>query len=112
MIDPKNGTKSSTNVCIVGGGPAGLMLATLLITLLVEVPIDNDIRRWTVETLPVDWESKRLTWKHFHALRTLTSVAALSAFLWGILLPSGRARREAFLEIHGAAGRREGHRLP
>ena len=89
-----------------------LMLATLLITLLVEVPIDNDIRRWTVETLPVDWESKRLTWKHFHALRTLTSVAALSAFLWGILLPSGRARREAFLEIHGAAGRREGHRLP
>jgi len=30
MIDPKNGTKSSTNVCIVGGGPAGLMLGLLL----------------------------------------------------------------------------------
>ena len=67
-----------------------LMVVTLLITLLVEVPIDNEIRRWTVETLPGDWEAKRLTWKHFHALRTLTSVSGLGAFVWSVLLPSGR----------------------
>jgi hypothetical protein len=68
-----------------------LMVVTLLITLLVEVPIDNEIRRWTVETLPSDWEGKRLTWKHFHALRTLTSIAGLGAFVWSALFPNDRS---------------------
>ncbi|HEV8336689.1 MAG TPA: anthrone oxygenase family protein [Candidatus Polarisedimenticolia bacterium] len=67
----------------------GLLLATLLITLLVEVPIDNEIRRWTVATLPEDFEAKRLTWKSFHAWRTLTSVASLGALLASVLSPSG-----------------------
>jgi len=66
-----------------------LMLVTLLITLVVEVPIDNEIRRWTVATLPGDFEAKRLTWKSFHALRTLTSVASLGAFLASALFPFG-----------------------
>jgi hypothetical protein len=31
------------------------ILIALLITLLVEVPIDNQIRSWTPETVPADW---------------------------------------------------------
>lgn len=69
-----------------------LMVVTLLITLLVQVPIDNDIRRWTVDTLPVDWEAQRLTWKRFHALRTATSLAGLGAFVWSTLLTSSRSK--------------------
>jgi hypothetical protein len=67
------------------------MLVTLLITLVVEAPIDNEIRRWTVATLPDDFEAKRLIWKSFHALRTLTSVASLGALLASILFPFGPA---------------------
>ena len=70
----------------------GLLIATLLITLLVEVPIDNEIREWTVLTLPSDWEQTRLTWKRFHAFRTATSVGSLAALVLGILLSSERRR--------------------
>ena len=33
-----------------------LMMLTLIITLAVEVPIDNEIKQWTVDTLPNGWE--------------------------------------------------------
>jgi uncharacterized membrane protein len=69
-----------------------LMVVTLLITLLVEVPIDNEIRRWTVDTLPGDWEAQRLTWKRFHALRTGTSLAGLGALVWSALPTSDHSR--------------------
>ncbi|HEV8376089.1 MAG TPA: DUF1772 domain-containing protein [Candidatus Polarisedimenticolia bacterium] len=64
------------------------MIVTLLDTLLVEVPIDNEIKRWTAEALPGDWERKRLRWNRFHALRAWTSIAGLGAFLGSVLLPS------------------------
>ena len=69
-----------------------LMVVTLLITVLVEVPIDNEIRKWTIDTLPDNWENKRLTWKHFHALRTLSSIAGLAAVLWSALVPAGSGK--------------------
>ena len=31
------------------------MVITLIITVGVEVPIDNQIKTWTTETLPADW---------------------------------------------------------
>ncbi|MBS1582865.1 MAG: DUF1772 domain-containing protein [Bacteroidetes bacterium] len=62
-----------------------LMVATLLITLLVEVPIDNLIRDWTVSTIPEGWQEQRLVWKQFHALRTATAVAAFVTYLWSVL---------------------------
>jgi hypothetical protein len=34
-----------------------LMVAALVITLAVEVPIDNQIETWTVAALPGDWRS-------------------------------------------------------
>jgi hypothetical protein len=52
---------------------------------LVEVPIDNEIKRWTVDTMPADWQVQRFTWKRFHALRTLTSIMGLAAFGWSAL---------------------------
>src|SRR5690348_4468461 len=39
-----------------------LIVAALLITLLVEVPIDNRIREWTPATLPGNWEALRDRW--------------------------------------------------
>jgi hypothetical protein len=43
----------------------GLFAVALVITLTVNVPIDYDINRWTVETLPADWTDIRDRWSSF-----------------------------------------------
>jgi uncharacterized membrane protein len=56
-----------------------LMVAALVITLAVEVPIDNQIQSWTATTLPGDWRSTQTRWELFHTIRTFASIAALVA---------------------------------
>jgi uncharacterized membrane protein len=56
-----------------------LMVAALAITLVVEVPIDNQIKTWTAATLPGDWRSVQSRWQLFHTIRTFLSIAALVA---------------------------------
>jgi uncharacterized membrane protein len=56
-----------------------LMVAVLVVTLLVEVPIDNQIKTWTVATLPGDWRSIQSRWELFHTIRTFLSIAAVVA---------------------------------
>ena len=71
-----------------GGGAAAfwwllagflLMVAALVITLAVEVPIDNQIQDWTAATLPGDWRSIQSRWELFHTIRTFLSIAAVVA---------------------------------
>lgn len=56
------------------------LLATLVITLAVLVPIDNNIKTWSAETVPANWSSIRVRWDNFHALRTLTSIISFTCF--------------------------------
>ena len=56
-----------------------LMVTALVITLAVEVPIDNQISTWTAATLPGDWRSIQSRWELFHTVRTFMSIAALAA---------------------------------
>ena len=56
-----------------------LMIAVLVITLAVEVPIDELINTWTEETLPADWQEIRAQWAAFHTLRTFLSLGAVAA---------------------------------
>ncbi len=64
----------------------GLLVVALVITLTVNVPIDNAIGRWTVQTLPPDWTTSRDRWQAYHTSRTFVSLAgfgcALAAILW------------------------------
>jgi len=62
-----------------------LMAITLIITVAIEVPIDNQIKTWTSTTLPSNWESLRQRWDTFHTLRTFTSLASFSFFSWGVV---------------------------
>jgi hypothetical protein len=55
-----------------------LMTAALIITLSVNVPIDNRIKAWTLETLPADWARIRDHWEAFHCLRAWLSFAGLA----------------------------------
>jgi hypothetical protein len=56
-----------------------LMVAVLVVTLAVEVPIDNKISGWSVATLPADWQHIRARWAGFHTLRTFLSLGAVAA---------------------------------
>ena len=56
-----------------------LMICALIVTLTVEVPIDNQIKVWTVATLPADWQAMRGRWEFYHALRTFLSIVALAS---------------------------------
>jgi uncharacterized membrane protein len=56
-----------------------LMVTALVITLAVEVPIDNQIGTWTAATLPGDWRSIQSRWELFHTIRTCLSIAAVVA---------------------------------
>jgi uncharacterized membrane protein len=60
-----------------------LMVAALVITLAVEVPIDNRIETWTAATLPGDWRSIQSRWELWHTIRTFASIAAVIAVTVG-----------------------------
>ncbi|MCU7547548.1 DUF1772 domain-containing protein [Chitinophagaceae bacterium LB-8] len=62
-----------------------LIIITLLITLLILVPIDNQIKHWTVAEIPSDWESIRSKWQLFHSVRTFTSLASFACFTLSVL---------------------------
>ena len=66
-----------------------LMVVTLIITVGVEVPIDNLIKTWTPETIPANWTDLRATWDRYHALRTLTSVLSFVSLSVGVVLGKG-----------------------
>jgi uncharacterized membrane protein len=60
-----------------------LMAAALVVTLAVEIPIDNRIQAWTAATLPADWRSIQSRWEVWHTIRTFLSIAAVVAVTIG-----------------------------
>jgi len=69
-----------------------LLIATLLITLMVLVPIDDEINSWTTGNLPGDFEGIRKKWKTFHALRTYTSVTSFA--FYSLFILAGHDRKQ------------------
>lgn len=66
---------------------AGLVLfvVALLITLLVEVPLDIEFEKWTLTTMPSNWQELRAHWEWWHVVRSWVSVAGLGLLLAGAL---------------------------
>ena len=62
-----------------------LIVIALLITLLVEVPIDNQIRTWTAEKVPTNWTTFRARWEAFHTARTFVSLGSLGSLILAVL---------------------------
>jgi len=65
-----------------------LMLATLLITVMIEVPIDNQIKTWTANTVPDNWTALRARWGTFHTFRTFTSILSFVSLSVGVVAGS------------------------
>lgn len=62
-----------------------LFVTALIITLAIEVPIDNQIRTWTATTVPANWEDIRDRWELYHTIRTFLTLACVSFFITAIL---------------------------
>jgi uncharacterized membrane protein len=77
-----------------------LMAVALVITLVVNVPIDRQIQTWTTAALPPEWSAIRDRWEFYHGLRTLLSLGALACLFAGTLstawrsAPDRRAQRD------------------
>jgi uncharacterized membrane protein len=62
-----------------------LLIATLLVTLTVLVPIDNQIKTWTAASVPADWQDIRARWDFFHTVRTFTSLSSFGLFALALI---------------------------
>jgi uncharacterized membrane protein len=62
-----------------------LIIITLLLTVLILVPIDNQIKHWMLSTIPSDWANIRKSWEFYHSLRTFTSLASFACFALAIM---------------------------
>ncbi|HEY6685065.1 MAG TPA: anthrone oxygenase family protein [Propionibacteriaceae bacterium] len=76
-----------------------LMIAVLVITLAVEVPIDNLIASWTEATLPADWQQIRARWSTF-TLRTFVALGAVAAAVGAGLTARSAAHEQSPLAGH------------
>lgn len=73
----------------------GFFVVALLITLMVEVPLDIRFESWTLATLPSNWEALRDRWEWYHVIRSWVSVAGLALLLGAALFwrePATRRR--------------------
>lgn len=62
-----------------------LFILALIITLTIEVPIDNQIKTWTAATIPADWEDIRDRWEKYHTIRTFLSLGCILFFTIALL---------------------------
>jgi uncharacterized membrane protein len=64
-----------------------LIISALVITVVVEVPINNQIISWTSSTIPADWETIRNRWQLFNIIRTSAALASFGFFTAAIIKP-------------------------
>jgi hypothetical protein len=63
-----------------------LMILATVITVTIEVPIDNMIKVWTIESLPSNWQALREKWEWYHVIRTFISIGAFCSLLIASLM--------------------------
>ena len=62
-----------------------LFVAALLVTILVEVPIVEQIVTWTASTPPVNWQQLRDRWTRFHIIRVIAGIATVVLLVVGAI---------------------------
>lgn len=72
-----------------------LLVASMVITLAVNVPIDQKIHAWTTVTLPSTWEATRDRWEFYHTIRTFLSLGGLICLFASVLVTARPSARMA-----------------
>lgn len=64
-----------TGLVVTAGG---LLMVSVIMSLLLLVPINNRGRTWTPENRPEDWKQQATRWDRFHYARVAVIVAAFT----------------------------------
>jgi len=62
-----------------------LFAAALVITLFIEVPIDNEMKTWKPDNMPTDWQAIRDRWQFYHTDRTFLCLAGITCYLMAVI---------------------------
>lgn len=62
-----------------------MFVVALVVTISIEVPIVAQIRGWTVNTLPSNWQALRDRWVSFHLLRVIPGILGVALLTAGAL---------------------------
>jgi Domain of unknown function (DUF1772) len=68
-------------VCYLNAIAFALFIVALLVTVVVEVPIVQQIVTWTASTLPENWLQLRDRWMRFHLVRVGAGLTSLILLL-------------------------------
>ena len=67
---------------------AGLFAAMIVYSLLLPVPINNQVARFRPEALPANWRELRQRWDRLHAFRVAVLAAAFILLVTACVTPS------------------------
>lgn len=62
-----------------------LCIGDMLVTLLVNVPINGKVQSWTPDAPPAEWMLLRDRWERFHSIRALLIVSGFALFAASIV---------------------------
>jgi uncharacterized membrane protein len=57
---------------------AGLLIVSVVMSILLLVPINNQSKTWTPENRPEDWKEQISRWDRFHYIRVAVIIAAFA----------------------------------
>ncbi|MFF3886104.1 anthrone oxygenase family protein [Streptomyces sp. NPDC001914] len=57
---------------------AGLLILSVVMSILLLVPINNRVKTWTADGLPADWKQQMNRWDRFHYVRVAVIIAAFA----------------------------------
>jgi uncharacterized membrane protein len=57
-----------------------LCIGDMLVTVLVNVPINREVQSWQPDAPPAEWKRLRDRWERFHSTRTLLIVPGFALF--------------------------------
>ncbi len=66
---------------------AGLFAAMIVFTVLLPVPINNQVARWKPEALPANWRELRRRWDRLHTFRVVVLVIAFILLVSACVTP-------------------------
>ena len=63
-----------------------LIIAALIITTAVEVPINNQVVTWTNGNVPAGWENLLNRWQRYNVVRTILALLSFALFATGTVM--------------------------
>ncbi|WP_406187201.1 anthrone oxygenase family protein [Streptomyces sp. NBC_01006] len=57
---------------------AGLLILSVIMSILLLVPINNQSKTWTPENRPADWKEQMNRWDRYHHIRVAVIIAAFT----------------------------------